>query len=435
MSKIFSPIYVQNTEFILFKEEVLKDLNQFKSKSSSKLSLFQNDVTDKITNLESNINTLKQQFSSIDVINHQLKLNTEHILKLLNHNDLTSKKLSLYEKELNHLNKYFMDSIDEMRDAINKSIKYPGKIGIGSKFKSLHEFIDYVLDSLSRIINDKKKSDVNEIKKLKIRIDKISYKMKKKVEEFSGQITFSANNVIAVCDKKVNHLFDSLQNQINIQKEENKKKKKKIEEKIKSDNEGIKNIINNKNEIIDKIKDYEFKIKEELEKIKNKFEEMEKKKEKVDNIKTDDSNDKFKQEGLFLHNSNKQINNKGFSTDLVKTNKLKNINTIVNFNRRANSRLSQKEPNLYSMKGLKRFGLAINLNHHNSSETNILNKYIFENEKEKLNNAPKREIIRRLYLSSQLLNNQGLSSKSELSITIPKLKNIKDKIFKYYNDK
>ena len=150
MKNLFDPQKIsQKSDLLFFKNEILKEINQFKTDFSKQNKEIKDDFKDKMKLYELTINTMKedlQQISSVIASNNFIKEKIEEMDKFKKEiTDLSSSN----KIKLNFLERETQDNFFRINNIINNSVLYPRVIGNNSKFKNFHEFIDYTLSQYS----------------------------------------------------------------------------------------------------------------------------------------------------------------------------------------------------------------------------------------------------------------------------------------------
>ena len=173
--------------------QIIKDIKFF----SKDFLYFKNDILKEIKNLESKLELqkrnnleLKNTFSIYDSKIDQLSEKIEKISTIVNSKEAETnyfnEKIALLtefrdkmEQDYYSINSKVKINSEEIRNAVNKydkiiyeNLAYPGVIGKDSKFRSFHEFIDYVLNQIKIFANFKDKNVVD-FKSYKSKLDSI----------------------------------------------------------------------------------------------------------------------------------------------------------------------------------------------------------------------------------------------------------------------
>ena len=183
-------------------------------------------------------------------------------------------KLNTNKIQLNLLEKNSNDNILRIDKILNNTVLYPRLIGINSKFKSFHEYIDYTVEQLSTADNFRNKMDLD-LKYFKAKIDKIIQALKLKIETS----IYSANQLV---QKRIKENENLIKDYINSKIFDMLIKSKEIENIIeKNKNESNSFIYNINNSLnvriekeIEKIEEEKKLIYKDLNECKNKITDL-----------------------------------------------------------------------------------------------------------------------------------------------------------------
>ena len=184
---ILQPDY-QKTDFIHFKEEVLKELkeqnkniiDQYK-KEKEPINEKLDEFTNKISNFQIKINEL----SDLVVKN---RINKESLKNLINFSKKADDIMTTNTIKLQLIEKDNFDNITEIKKTLRDTVIYPGLIGKKCKFECFHQLIDYILLQISTNSDFKERLEYNfnvynqkidkNIKEINMKIDSMEHSMK-----------------------------------------------------------------------------------------------------------------------------------------------------------------------------------------------------------------------------------------------------------------
>ena len=251
-----------NTQLIFFKEEILKDIRRFESKLTLKYNAELNKNTSKILKMQESLDEMNKKiesFTSLIKTDLEMEKRTNNLSTL--YSTLEQEMLS-QDIKLKNINNLLNETITKFNNEFYMSIIYPGVIGPTGKYKTFHEFIDFVLLNINNLLLNKDKFS-NEFKEYKSKTDisinnlmsKLDYTKKNcnaftsaSIREHEKKIGEKLNELIKNGLDNINKKFEGLS-------ESQDKKIKALEENIKiiGDNGNIKGIFlkkENKNDIM-----------------------------------------------------------------------------------------------------------------------------------------------------------------------------------------
>ena len=148
-------------DLIRFKDDILKDMRIIQISLNDKYSKVEDYLKGRINKFELKIGVFENkiaEYSNLINIDNSLKENIESLIQFKEEiRDTLFKRRAKYidfEKKMN-------DEIDRINKIIMDTVIYPGIIGNSAKFKTYHDFIDYVLTEISQLILFKEKSGLD----------------------------------------------------------------------------------------------------------------------------------------------------------------------------------------------------------------------------------------------------------------------------------
>ena len=231
-------------QLIFFKEDILKELKQLETQMTLKYKAEKNKNDAKIIKMEDTIESLSKNF---EIISSSInKDNTLHA-KIEKFSELFPKleeTVNTHELKLKNSTKKFTEDIYNLDNKITENIFYPLIIGPKGKYKTFHEFIDFVLFNINNLLvfkektnsllkDLKNKTEAN-IKNLKVNLD---YQTKNcnaftssSIKESELKINNAWNENLNFEIKKINQNFENYKKNLEEKILDINKKLQKIEE-------------------------------------------------------------------------------------------------------------------------------------------------------------------------------------------------------------
>ena len=251
-----------NTQLIFFKEEILKDIRRFESKLTLKYNAELNKNTSKILKMQESLDEMNKKiesFTSLIKTDLEMEKRTNNLSTL--YSTLEQEMLS-QDIKLKNINNLLNETITKFNDEFYMSIIYPGVIGPTGKYKTFHEFIDFVLLNINNLLLNKDKFS-NEFKEYKSKTDisinnlmsKLDYTKKNCNAFTSASIREHEKKIWEKFNELIKNGLDNINKKFEGLSESQDKKIKSLEENIKiiEDNGNIKGILlkkENKNDIM-----------------------------------------------------------------------------------------------------------------------------------------------------------------------------------------
>ena len=446
--KPIEPKYINQNDFIYFKNELLKDLKEIESKINDKVKTTLEKNEEKILSIDTKINLCREKILELSSIINSDKSQSENINKLIIFKSKTEDKISLYDKKIKELKDYLNESIYSMNKSINENINYPGIIGINSKFPNFHAYIDFVISNINNLNSFKEKMVALDIKNYKNNLDKIMKSYKIQIDSFMNSTKNLNTENLLVCDNKISDLFKLFENKLDEEKNLLKKNIEEISEKYNKMNINVENIKNEFNDKIGKNKDGNEKKFEKLnllnEKYLNDIDILNKKiEENNENIKqiNNQIDEKMKsQEEKLLSKNNHlfslikkhKINPylKLLNKDNINDKEFNNMSSLdLNISTKINKILDIDEISCINNKKIIKFHKKSNKNNQENIDDKLfmnrkkLDSYIIEKENTIINQIPRKQIIKDLLQSaSRHISIYNKQNKKEKKIFINKIK-------------
>jgi hypothetical protein len=266
--------YVDQKDFIYFKNESLKDIYDVNSKLSKRIQSSKEEFDNKIMNIENKLNVIKEKLlenNKNSILNEINKNINEKINNLFVFKEKIEEKMYNQEQQIKDINNQTINSIYSLNKYIKENLAYPEIIGYNGKFVSFRSFIDYILSSFDNINSFKSKILEMDLQTYKLKLDKLIKNNKNELEQFiSSSKKLSVDNII-VYDNKMKELIKIFENKLINEKKEYENQIKILYQKI-SDNINL--FENEKIEIMKKILENNNKINENRIKLEKYFNDI-----------------------------------------------------------------------------------------------------------------------------------------------------------------
>ena len=176
-------------DLILFKEEVLTDIKSVQKEFTNKFSKMEETLKSQINIYESKVNNFEQRIMNLSNSISSDKALIKKVEELSKFKDDTNGKLLTESIRLTHLETDFKTNIKNIENILSNSVIYPGIIGYSAKFRTFHDFVDYVLKHIS---------DLNLFKEKNIH-DLGPYK--KKINESIEFVKLQVNHIVGAANE------------------------------------------------------------------------------------------------------------------------------------------------------------------------------------------------------------------------------------------
>ena len=263
-------------DLLLFKNDTLKDIKQSEKNLLEKFRNTEFELMKNIENHEKKFNKFVLKIDEIVNFIDSIKDIKNQINTLFTFKTKTENSLIDLDIKLRSFEKETRDSIYSINNILKDSVLYPGVIGKTSKFKKFHNFIDYVLlsithgkqfkEKITKEVTDNRIRQDNNIEKLKANYDILIEKTKSLIDNEIVQLEERNKNEFNSIEEKITNLrLHNAKNDMSI---------KDIEEIINNVNQQIKEIDNKENELFqnyNKLNENNNKNNEEIISLKDKY--------------------------------------------------------------------------------------------------------------------------------------------------------------------
>ena len=193
-------------DILYFKDDILKDMRSIQKSLDSKYMKAEDNLNLKINNFESKINLFEKKiFELSNKINTDNKIR-ENVEALNQYREEISDILLKRRVKFNEFEKRMNEEISRFNDILIDSVIYPGIIGGTAKFKTFHEFMDYILEELGqcKIFRDKSGLDIGPFKK---KIDQSIDAIKLQMINMNNGTKEYASTSIEQCEERIKSLL------------------------------------------------------------------------------------------------------------------------------------------------------------------------------------------------------------------------------------
>ena len=206
---------IEGNKLIFFKEDILKDMRQFESQITAKFNSELDKNNEKLLMFQTTLNEMTQKLEKISS-NIISNINIERKANMLN--ELFSKleqTVLLHEEKIKNTNIKLTETIDKFNE-LYQSVIYPTVIGPTRKYKTFHEFIDFIVVNLNNLLFFKEKL-YTEFKNFKAKADSNINDFKIKLEyQGKNSNAFTSASIRASEEKMRKAWNDTLKNELDI---------------------------------------------------------------------------------------------------------------------------------------------------------------------------------------------------------------------------
>ena len=158
-------------ELLQIKNEILSGVKESQKLTDNKLNVFKETTQNKLTKFEEKLNKLLEKLEENKDDKPMNNINNDHIKDLLKFQSDTRDNVITINIKLENLEKDMHNNVYRIDKILADSVIYPGIIGNMCKFKTFHDFMNYLLTQASQNTTFRDKTELD-LKTFKARIDK-----------------------------------------------------------------------------------------------------------------------------------------------------------------------------------------------------------------------------------------------------------------------
>ena len=192
-------------DLLFFKEEILKDLKREQIKLFEKVDDTGKYALEKIEEFNIKIQNYGEQivhFSNMIITDKTIK---EKVESLMEYKDKSKEMLTINKIKIDNLEKDLFNNVFRIDNILKETVIYPGVIGSICKFKTFHDFMDYVLKECSLNITFREQAS-KDINNLRNNDEKIINSLNSKLEKNKKALNLYVDTWIQKLENKINDL-------------------------------------------------------------------------------------------------------------------------------------------------------------------------------------------------------------------------------------
>ena len=257
-------------EILLFKNEVLTDIKNTEKIIVDRYTKLNDSLEEKFIKYESELESLKVKIEGINIDKSNQIFLKDNVNKLLSFSDKTKDDLITADIKINNLEKDIFNNVYRIDKILSESVIYPGVIGGISKFKSFHDFMDYLLSQASQNITFRDRSQMD-LKSYKIKLENLIKNFKTQLDNLMKDANSFTKRSIAECEDRIKLLFDRVDERIRETRVENANFMLDFQKTVDDLKTEIANVGEIKNEILKKLDENLLLTKHENKKVIDNF--------------------------------------------------------------------------------------------------------------------------------------------------------------------
>ena len=238
-------------DLLIFKDEILKDLKRQQAKIFEKSEFNGNYITQRIEEFENRIEKFNERIISLSNMIITDKTIREKVESLIEYKTKNQELVMTNGIKINNLDKDLFENIYRIDSILKETVMYPGVIGGISKFKTFHDFMDYVLSECSQNITFREKTAID-INNLRNNNERIINNFTNKLEKAKKTLTLYVDTCIKRVENKINSLNDLFNERLTNYRIENMTYSENMKKASESLLKQVNSVIQAKNDIFNK---------------------------------------------------------------------------------------------------------------------------------------------------------------------------------------
>ena len=201
-----NPKYIKK-DILFFKDEVLKEIKLFQSKINEKTKDDEKYIKDKLEKFSIQIGIFGEkiiELSKLISTDKEIRNKVETIMEFKNR---AQEIIMTNEIKIENIDKDLHNNIFRIDNLLKDTVIYPGLIGGIAKFKTFHDFIDYVMKELSQGITFREKNTLD-LNNYKTKLDNVIHNFMTKIDSFTKSSQSYSEKCVENLENKLNSIFD-----------------------------------------------------------------------------------------------------------------------------------------------------------------------------------------------------------------------------------
>ena len=194
-------------DILMFKNETLKDFKEAQKKITEKYQSLDFEISERLQSYENRITTYENKVMELSKLINTDKTIRGKVDNLMEFKEktldsmLTEKiRLDNFRNDLNH-------NVDRIDQILKDSVIYPGIIGGISKYKTFHDFMDYVLTQCSMNLTFREKS-ILDLKEYKTKLENTISSFNVQTNTILNTTSEFTKTCVKELEEKINSIFN-----------------------------------------------------------------------------------------------------------------------------------------------------------------------------------------------------------------------------------
>ena len=207
-------------DLLLFKDELLKDLKRQQAKIFEKTENNENHALEKIEEFNRKMEKYSEKIISLSNMIITDKTIREKVESLIEYKNKNQEIVMTNGIKIDNLDKDLFNNVYRIDNILKETVMYPGIIGGISRFKTFHDFMDYLLNECSQNVTFREKTAID-INNLRNNNERIITNFNNKLEKAKKALTLYTDTCIKRIENKIKDINDSFNDRITNYRIEN----------------------------------------------------------------------------------------------------------------------------------------------------------------------------------------------------------------------
>ena len=207
-------------DILMFKEETLKDFKEAQNKISGKYQNLNTIISERLEEFEMRIKTYESKVIGLaNLINTDTTIR-ERVNNLMEFKEKTNDTLLTEKIRIDNCRNDLNKNIERIDDILKSSVIYPNIIGGISKFKTFHEFIDYVLSQCSQNITFREKCTLD-FKNYKTKLENTISSFNTQINNLLNTTSEYTKTCVKECEDRMKSIYNVYEDRLQDARIEN----------------------------------------------------------------------------------------------------------------------------------------------------------------------------------------------------------------------
>ena len=202
----FNPKNVKN-DILMFKDEALKDFKEAQKKVNEKYQTLNFEVKEKLDAYEQRITAYESKIIQLSNLINTDKTIRDKVDNLMEFKEKTTDTMITEKIRLDNFRNDLNFNVNRIDDILKSSVIYPDIIGGISKFKTFHDFIDYVLTQCSQNVTFREKSTLD-LKNYKTKLDNTISSFNSQINALLNTTSEYTKTCVKECEDRMKSIYN-----------------------------------------------------------------------------------------------------------------------------------------------------------------------------------------------------------------------------------